>query len=248
MPSGPSLQAAQDWEPTVWHKAGPTGRAARGTAVVNAARRAGDEVDTAKRVPNAKKLDENTEAFRHEGVSHDFKMALQQARLAKKLTQAALAAAVNEKPSVINDYESGKAAEGEVSPPLWLPGRRPPLVRARRAGGHGRTPLPKRGKRVVPRRSRFGVTGRAGRRPWLSARSPGVCAAPKRLPGKLRTAGGWARRPVYSSAAVRSSVPAGSRRPSGHRRRRRCCLGVAASRRSLGQHVLSSKRNTTSPR
>jgi len=121
MPSGPSLQAAQDWEPTVWKKAGPTGKAARGTAVVNAARRAGDEVDTAKKalaggnrsahaqVPNAKKLDENTEAFRHESVSHDFKMALQQARLAKKLTQAALAAAVNEKPSVINDYESGKA-------------------------------------------------------------------------------------------------------------------------------------------
>ena len=121
MPSGPSLQVAQDWEPTVWKKAGPAGKAARGTAVVNAARRAGDEVDTAKKalaggnrsahgqVPNAKKLDENTEAHRHESVSHDFKMALQQARLAKKLTQAALAATVNEKPTVINDYESGKA-------------------------------------------------------------------------------------------------------------------------------------------
>jgi len=98
-----------------------SGKAARGTAVVNAVRRAGDEVDTAKKalaggnrsahaqVPNAKKLDENTEAFRHESVSHDFKMALQQARLAKKLNQATLAATVNEKPSVINDYESGKA-------------------------------------------------------------------------------------------------------------------------------------------
>merc|ERR1719345_78796 len=58
---------------------------------------------------NAVKLDENTETFKHETVSHDFKMALQQARLAKKMTQAALATAINEKGSVINEYESGKA-------------------------------------------------------------------------------------------------------------------------------------------
>merc|ERR1719424_1404918 len=58
---------------------------------------------------NAIKLDENTETFRHETVSHDFKMALQQARLAKKMTQAALATAINEKGTVINEYESGKA-------------------------------------------------------------------------------------------------------------------------------------------
>merc|ERR1719321_1556822 len=60
-------------------------------------------------VPNAKKLDENAETFKHETVSHDFKIALQQARLAKKMTQAALATAINEKGSVINEYESGKA-------------------------------------------------------------------------------------------------------------------------------------------
>merc|ERR1712014_28223 len=58
---------------------------------------------------NAKKLDENTETFRHDTVSHDFKMALQQARLAKKLSQQALASAINEKGSIINEYESGKA-------------------------------------------------------------------------------------------------------------------------------------------
>merc|ERR1711879_487711 len=60
-------------------------------------------------VPNEKKLDAQTEAGRHETVSYDFKVALQQARLAKKLTQASLAQSVNEKGSVINDYESGKA-------------------------------------------------------------------------------------------------------------------------------------------
>merc|ERR1712014_508331 len=88
---------------------------------VNAARRSGIQVDTDKKfnagsnksahavVSNAKKLDENTETFRHETVSHDFKMALQQARLAKKISQSALATAINEKGTVINEYESGKA-------------------------------------------------------------------------------------------------------------------------------------------
>merc|ERR1712151_1244353 len=91
------------------------------TASVNAARRSGAEVQTDRRiaaggnkaahsqVPNAVKLDENAETFRHSTVSFDFKMALQQARLAKKLSQAQLAASINEKGSVINEYESGKA-------------------------------------------------------------------------------------------------------------------------------------------
>merc|ERR1712228_735408 len=102
-------------------KSGPKGKASKSSGEVNAARRSGTQVDTDKKfnagsnksahavVSNAKKLDENTETFRHETVSHDFKMALQQARLAKKMTQAALATAINEKGSVINDYEGGKA-------------------------------------------------------------------------------------------------------------------------------------------
>merc|ERR1711865_1123230 len=90
--------------------------------IVNAARRSGVGVDTEKKMmggqnksahsgagANAVKLDENTETFKHETVSHDFKMALQQARLAKKMSQAALATAINEKGTVINEYESGKA-------------------------------------------------------------------------------------------------------------------------------------------
>merc|ERR1711920_96205 len=87
----------------------------------NAARRSGGEVQTDKKisaggnksahsqVPNAAKLDENAETFKHATVSHDFKMALQQARLAKKMSQAQLATAISEKGSVINEYESGKA-------------------------------------------------------------------------------------------------------------------------------------------
>merc|ERR1712228_207701 len=97
------------------------GKAAKSGTEVNAARRSGQEIDTSKKFAsgtnksahsscsNAKKLDENTDTFRHDTVSHDFKMALQQARLAKKLTQAHLASQVNEKSTVINEYESGKA-------------------------------------------------------------------------------------------------------------------------------------------
>lgn len=35
--------------------------------------------------------------------------AIQKARAAKKMTQAKLAQAINEKPAVINQYENGKA-------------------------------------------------------------------------------------------------------------------------------------------
>merc|ERR1712014_136271 len=97
-------------------KAGPKGTASKSSSEINAARRSGAAVETEKKynastnksahanVSNVKKLDENRALFRHETVSHDFKLALQQARLAKKMTQA-----INEKSTVINEYESGKA-------------------------------------------------------------------------------------------------------------------------------------------
>jgi putative transcription factor len=42
-------------------------------------------------------------------VSTELKKRIMQARLAKKMTQAQLAQAINEKPQVIQEYESGKA-------------------------------------------------------------------------------------------------------------------------------------------
>merc|ERR1711879_444534 len=121
MPSGASLQGQQDWAPVVWNKADPKGTASKSSSEINAARRSGAAVETEKKynastnksahanVSNVKKLDENRALFRHETVSHDFKLALQQARLAKKMTQAQMATAINEKSTVINEYESGKA-------------------------------------------------------------------------------------------------------------------------------------------
>lgn len=44
-----------------------------------------------------------------ERVSSDLKKNLMQARLDKKMTQAQLAQMINEKPQVIQEYESGKA-------------------------------------------------------------------------------------------------------------------------------------------
>eukprot|EP00434_Breviolum_minutum_P013833 symbB.v1.2.012198.t1/scaffold835.1/size159100/25 len=123
MPSGPALVMEQQWEPVVWRKAAPSGQAAKSNGAVNQARRKGDNVETSKKqtaatnrsshasVPSARKLDEHAETFRHQTVSQDFKLALQQARLAKQWTQAQLAASVNEKASVVNDYESDEHAE-----------------------------------------------------------------------------------------------------------------------------------------
>ena len=111
----------QDWDTVTWTKNGPTGSKVRDKAEVNKAARSGN-VETSKKFgaggnasshskqpENAKKLDEHGETFKHDTVSHDFKMALQQARLAKKMSQAALATAINEKQSVVNEYEAGKA-------------------------------------------------------------------------------------------------------------------------------------------
>jgi len=58
---------------------------------------------------NLQKLENETEVFQHETVSSELKKQIQQARIAKKLTQAQLAQQINEKPQVINEYESGKA-------------------------------------------------------------------------------------------------------------------------------------------
>ncbi|XP_042451780.1 multiprotein-bridging factor 1b-like [Zingiber officinale] len=112
----------QDWEPVVIRKKAPTAAAKKDEKAVNAARRSGAEIETVKKSNagtnkaassgtslNTRKLDDETENLSHERVSTELKKNIMQARLAKKLTQAQLAQLINEKPQIIQDYESGKA-------------------------------------------------------------------------------------------------------------------------------------------
>jgi len=107
----------QDWKPVVIRK-NNTGKPKTEQGI--AAAREQGTLETQKKFlagsnkahappTNAQKLDAETEDFKHVRVTLEFKLALQKARTAKKMTQAQLAQAVNVKQSVINEYESGKA-------------------------------------------------------------------------------------------------------------------------------------------
>lgn len=58
---------------------------------------------------SARKLEEADDAGRIAKVDKSLSKAIMQARTAKKMTQKDLATAINEKPQVIGQYESGKA-------------------------------------------------------------------------------------------------------------------------------------------
>ncbi|KAI3457369.1 hypothetical protein Pfo_014032 [Paulownia fortunei] len=113
---------SQDWEPVVIRKKAPTAAARKDEKAVNAARRSGAEIETVKKSNagtnkaassgtslNTRKLDEDTENLTHDKVPTELKKAIMQARMDKKLTQAQLAQVINEKPQIIQEYESGKA-------------------------------------------------------------------------------------------------------------------------------------------
>uniref|UniRef100_A0A0D6R854 HTH cro/C1-type domain-containing protein n=1 Tax=Araucaria cunninghamii TaxID=56994 RepID=A0A0D6R854_ARACU len=113
---------SQDWEPVVIRKKAPNAAAKKDDKAVNAARRTGAPIETIKKFNaggnkaasssttlNTRKLDDETEVLSHERVSADLRKNIMQARLDKKLTQAQLAQQINEKPQIIQEYESGKA-------------------------------------------------------------------------------------------------------------------------------------------
>ncbi|RZC43353.1 hypothetical protein C5167_007344 [Papaver somniferum] len=112
----------QDWEPVVIRKKAPTSAAKKDEKAVNAARRAGAEIETVKKSTagtnkaassgtslNTRKLDEETDVLAHERVPSELKKNIMQARLDKKMTQSQLAQLINEKPQIVQEYESGKA-------------------------------------------------------------------------------------------------------------------------------------------
>nr|VDD57771.1 unnamed protein product [Brassica oleracea] len=112
----------QDWEPVVIRKRAPNSAAKRDEKTVNAARRSGADIESVRKFNagtnkaassstslNTKRLDDDTETLAHERVPTELKKAIMQARGEKKLTQSQLAQLINEKPQVIQEYESGKA-------------------------------------------------------------------------------------------------------------------------------------------
>ncbi|CAD7700311.1 unnamed protein product [Ostreobium quekettii] len=112
----------QDWDTVVIRKKTPKGAEAKSSAAINQARRTGGPIDTVKKYnagtnkgtgsgagKDARKLDEESEELHHDRVNLELKKKIQQARMAKKMTQSQLAQAINEKPNVIQEYESGRA-------------------------------------------------------------------------------------------------------------------------------------------
>eukprot|EP00891_Asterochloris_glomerata_P008580 jgi/Astpho2/8580/fgenesh1_pm.00126_%23_1_t len=125
MPSRPGI-GGQDWNEVVIRPKKQTAATSNTEAAINAARRTGAEVVTEKKFSagkntaggagklfpkckDAAKLDRETEETHHERVPSELKKKIMQARLDKKMTQAQLAQAINEKPQIIQEYESGKA-------------------------------------------------------------------------------------------------------------------------------------------
>ncbi|KAJ3048187.1 multiprotein-bridging factor 1 [Rhizophlyctis rosea] len=113
---------SDEWDSqTVIRKRAQNSTAARSESALNAARRTGAGVTSEKKgtgnanvagidAGKAAKIDRETEDFHVERVGLSVGKAIQQARQAKNLTQKDLATKINEKPSVVNDYESGRAA------------------------------------------------------------------------------------------------------------------------------------------
>ena len=108
----------QDWQDVVIRKKVPT-RAKSNDEALRIANQFGAQVESVKKFNAAKNVQhqpaisakklESDEDVTIPKVSHNLSMKIQQARLASGLTQKELATKINEKPSVINEYESGKA-------------------------------------------------------------------------------------------------------------------------------------------
>ena len=62
---------------------------------------------------NAKNLENDHESTKVKTISHDIKVWIQKGRQAKNWTQKDLAQQINEKQSIITDYETGRAVPNE---------------------------------------------------------------------------------------------------------------------------------------
>lgn len=111
------MQPHQDWNRIQF--SGPVGKAKKGEQAVQDAQRKGAQIETIKKthaghnthgpVLNIRKLAEETDVVQVPQLPHEFRMEMQKARVAAGLSQADLAKRINEKQSVVNEYESGRA-------------------------------------------------------------------------------------------------------------------------------------------
>lgn len=107
-----------DWEPVVLKKKPLGTRKALGSASaasVQAGKMTG-AVGTEARSGTGRnhsahlaKLEDSSDVFKHNTVDKSLSKAITAARMAKKMTQAQLATACNERPQIIQEYENGKA-------------------------------------------------------------------------------------------------------------------------------------------
>jgi len=100
------MNSNQDWAPVVWKKNAPkaTSDAIQRGYNVSALHKISDTVRAQRKL-------NNEELPPIKRISRSFSRAMQEARLKNKMTQKQLAQhpKINVKPSVINQYESGKA-------------------------------------------------------------------------------------------------------------------------------------------
>mmetsp|Transcript_1182 Transcript_1182/g.1927 ORF Transcript_1182/g.1927 Transcript_1182/m.1927 type:complete len:144 (-) Transcript_1182:171-602(-) len=114
--------SAQDWTPVVVTKSAKNRNSGKSQAQIIAQAKRSGQVTTERKFAsgenksahsavggNLAKLENETEEFKHATVDRSLSQAIQQARLARKMTQKQLATAINEKPQIIQQYESGQA-------------------------------------------------------------------------------------------------------------------------------------------
>jgi len=116
----------QDWDTVTYlRKKQPKAQQLRSQQAINAAQRQGLEIETTKKFNaatnkqhsttlNTTKLDRETEELHHDKVGIDVGKLIQQGRQARGMTQKDLATKINEKASIINDYEAGRAIPNQV--------------------------------------------------------------------------------------------------------------------------------------
>ncbi len=100
----------QDWTSVVWKKS--SAHTSRPVSEQTSLR-GGTCTEEARRLNKIEQKSINGEYDTRQTVSRAFTSQLQRARLSKVMTQKKLASAVNEKATVINDFESGKAVPNQ---------------------------------------------------------------------------------------------------------------------------------------